>query len=114
MTARMTRGSSRIGTAERGTSGVGFHRKGWFRRWCRPGAVVRMASCVLLASAEAQAGAQLAVSTAPPPAGNPPPITWNVIGLDSNTVNGGPNLLLVRARVCNTGDARQPRAAGVP
>ena len=32
------------------------------------------------------------------------PITWNVIGLDSNRVNDGPNKFPVGARVCNTGD----------
>src|SRR5690349_15460531 len=33
------------------------------------------------------------------------PITWNVIGLDSNKVTVGPNTYPVGARVCNTGDA---------
>jgi hypothetical protein len=33
------------------------------------------------------------------------PLTWNVIGLDSNNVNVGPNDFPVGARVCNTGDA---------
>ena len=32
------------------------------------------------------------------------PITWNVVGLDSNNVNDGPNNFPVGARVCNTGD----------
>lgn len=32
------------------------------------------------------------------------PISWNVIGLDSNNVNAGPNRFLVGARVTNTGD----------
>jgi len=31
------------------------------------------------------------------------PTTWNVIGLDSNNVNSGPNTFQVGARVCNTG-----------
>src|SRR5688572_11088734 len=31
------------------------------------------------------------------------PITWNVIGLDSNNVNVGPNHFPVGVRVCNTG-----------
>ena len=31
------------------------------------------------------------------------PITWNVIGLDSNKVTAGPNHFPVGARVCNTG-----------
>jgi hypothetical protein len=33
------------------------------------------------------------------------PLTWNVIGLDSNNVTVGPNNFPVGARVCNTGDA---------
>ncbi|UBV45067.1 tandem-95 repeat protein (plasmid) [Deinococcus taeanensis] len=33
------------------------------------------------------------------------PLTWNVIGLDSNNVNDGPNIFPVGARVCNVGDA---------
>src|SRR5690349_2699922 len=33
------------------------------------------------------------------------PITWNVVGLDSNNVNVGPNNFPVGARVCNTGSA---------
>jgi hypothetical protein len=33
------------------------------------------------------------------------PITWNVMGLDSNNVNEGPNIFPVGVRVCNTGDA---------
>ncbi len=32
------------------------------------------------------------------------PITWNVVGLDSNDVTAGPNNFPVGARVCNTGD----------
>jgi uncharacterized repeat protein (TIGR01451 family) len=31
------------------------------------------------------------------------PISWNIIGLDSNNVNVGPNTFLVGARVCNVG-----------
>lgn len=31
------------------------------------------------------------------------PLTWNVIGLDSNNVNQGPNVFPVGGRVCNTG-----------
>src|SRR5689334_7501162 len=33
------------------------------------------------------------------------PITWNVVGLDSNNVNVGPNQSPVGAHVCNTGTA---------
>jgi hypothetical protein len=32
------------------------------------------------------------------------PLTWNLIGLDSNNVNVGPNNFPVGARVCNAGD----------
>ncbi|MBK9927297.1 MAG: sortase [Anaerolineales bacterium] len=34
------------------------------------------------------------------------PITWNVIGLDSNNVSVGPNRFPVGARVCNVGDTQ--------
>src|ERR1051325_7544184 len=33
------------------------------------------------------------------------PLTWNIVGLDSNNVNVGPNNFPVGARVCNTGNA---------
>src|SRR5262245_47522241 len=33
------------------------------------------------------------------------PINWNIVGLDSNNVNVGPNQFPVGARVCNTGAA---------
>ncbi len=33
------------------------------------------------------------------------PITWNVVGLDSNNVTVGPNNFPVGVRVCNNGDA---------
>jgi LPXTG-site transpeptidase (sortase) family protein len=33
------------------------------------------------------------------------PITWNVVGLDADDVNRGPNTYQVGARVCNDGDA---------
>src|SRR5881628_975075 len=34
------------------------------------------------------------------------PITWNVIGVDSNDpINSGPDTFMVGPRVCNTGDA---------
>src|SRR2546429_5138570 len=33
------------------------------------------------------------------------PTTWNVIGLDSNNVNSGPNTFQTGARICNTGGA---------
>jgi len=46
-------------------------------------------------SAPAFAAASLSIS----------PITWNVVGLDSNDVTVGPNRFPVGVRVCNTGDA---------
>src|SRR5688572_17853481 len=39
------------------------------------------------------------------------PITWNVIGLDSNNVSVGPDTFPVGARVCNTGDATATNVA---
>lgn len=33
------------------------------------------------------------------------PLTWNIIGLDSNNITVGPNHFPVGAKVCNTGDA---------
>jgi len=33
------------------------------------------------------------------------PITWNVIGLDSNDETVGPNTFPIGARICNTADA---------
>jgi uncharacterized repeat protein (TIGR01451 family) len=40
------------------------------------------------------------------------PTTWNVIGLDSNNVNSGPNTFQVGARVCNTGAAAVTNVSG--
>lgn len=47
----------------------------------------------LLLAQPAQAAASLTVT----------PITWNVVGLDSNSPNTGPNQFPVGVRVCNTG-----------
>ena len=52
-------------------------------------------AALLLGPAPAFAAANLTIS----------PITWNIIGLDSNNVSVGPNHFPVGARVCNTGDA---------
>jgi uncharacterized repeat protein (TIGR01451 family) len=53
-------------------------------------------------------GATLVV-TAPPAAAAPAltlrPLTWNVIGLDSNRPGTGPDTFPVGARICNTGDS---------
>jgi uncharacterized repeat protein (TIGR01451 family) len=54
-----------------------------------------LAAALLLGPASAFADASLSIT----------PITWNIIGLDSNNVNVGPNHFPVGARVCNTGDA---------
>ena len=40
------------------------------------------------------------------------PATWNVIGLDSNNVNAGPNSYLVGVLVCNTGAAAVTNLTG--
>ena len=50
---------------------------------------------VLVAASPAWAAASLSVT----------PTTWNVVGLDSNNPNVGPNHFPTGARVCNTGDA---------
>jgi uncharacterized repeat protein (TIGR01451 family) len=40
------------------------------------------------------------------------PVTWNVIGLDSNNVNAGPDTYQIGARVCNTGGAAVSNLVG--
>lgn len=40
------------------------------------------------------------------------PVTWNVIGLDSNNVNAGPDTYQIGARVCNTGGAAVSNVVG--
>ena len=63
-------------------------------RWI--GAVAAaLVSVVVLPPTAAYAAAALTVS----------PLTWDVIGLDSNDVTTGPARFPVAARVCNTGDA---------
>ncbi len=49
---------------------------------------------VILWQSSANAAPQLTIT----------PITWNILGLDSNNVNVGPNVYMVGARVCNIGD----------
>lgn len=65
----------------------------------RAGLAAIFAAAVLalgaIPSAPAQAAPVLAIK----------PLTWNVIGLDSNAPATGPDLLPVGARVCNTRDA---------
>jgi uncharacterized repeat protein (TIGR01451 family) len=60
-----------------------------------------LAALLALAAAPVFGAAQLNVS----------PVSWNVIGLDSNDVNVGPNHFPVGARVCNTGDATATNVA---
>jgi uncharacterized repeat protein (TIGR01451 family) len=50
---------------------------------------------VMLCSMPVHAAAELEVT----------PITWNIVGLDSNDVNSGPNHFPVGVRISNTGDA---------
>ena len=65
---------------------------------------------LLLLAAAVSASAQLQNSNAPAvPAAAPSltiaPVTWGVVGLDSNKVTDGPNIYSVGARVCNVGNA---------
>ncbi len=55
--------------------------------------VFKTKSAAQLATSDAVAAPSLTIT----------PITWGVVGLDSNNVNDGPNLFPVGARVCNTG-----------
>jgi len=57
-------------------------------------AVVITLGSIFVPSDTAKAAADLSIS----------PITWNVIGLDSNNVNVGPNHFPIGVRVCNVGD----------
>ena len=63
------------------------------RRGAGRAAVRVLALLVLSLSAAAVARAGINVT----------PVTWNIIGLDSNNVNQGPNTFQVGARACNTG-----------
>ncbi len=59
--------------------------------WLR--VLLGMVGALLLSALPSQAATTLSIT----------PITWGVVGLDSNKVNDGPNLFLVGARVTNTG-----------
>ncbi|MEA4906204.1 MAG: sortase [Anaerolineaceae bacterium] len=63
-------------------------------RWIRFLLIVFVVLAQLTPVIPVQAAAALSIT----------PITWNVIGLDSNNVSVGPNDFPVGARVCNTGD----------
>src|SRR5688572_12870909 len=41
------------------------------------------------------------------------PVTWNVIGLDSNNTTTGPDTYQIGARVCNTGGAAVSNVVGM-
>jgi hypothetical protein len=61
-----------------------------------------LSACLLgVAAPSAQAAPVLTVTT----------ITWNVVGLDSNNVNIGPNQFPVGARICNTGSSSATNVA---
>ena len=65
------------------------------RRWLRTVVVAVAAASALVGLTSAEAAPVLTVQ----------PITWNVIGLDSNRPNVGPDTFMVGARACNAGDA---------
>ena len=67
----------------------------WILRFGRAVLLAILVLGQLIAPPPVQAAAVLTVT----------PITWNVIGLDSNNVNAGPNEFPIGARVCNSGDA---------
>jgi uncharacterized repeat protein (TIGR01451 family) len=64
-----------------------------------------LGGAILLPISSALAAPQLTIT----------PITWNILGLDSNNVNIGPNVYMVGARVCNVGstDATNVKATFV-
>ena len=65
----------------------------YLRRGAGRRAVRSLAFLLIFFSAAAGARAGITVT----------PTTWNIIGLDSNNVNQGPNTFQVGARACNTG-----------
>ncbi|GGL92723.1 hypothetical protein GCM10010840_33560 [Deinococcus aerolatus] len=71
---------------------VGSRFKGWRRSARLP--LILGGGLLWLAASAAQAAPVLNIT----------PLTWNVIGLDSNNQNAGPNVYPVGARVCNVGD----------
>ena len=74
----------------------------------RPLAVLRKA--VLPLAAAAVVLGVMAPRAAAAPALAVTPITWNVVGLDSNDVTAGPNQFPVGTRVCNTGSSAATNA----
>ncbi|HML41039.1 MAG TPA: sortase [Bellilinea sp.] len=75
-----------------------LRRSGFWKRMINSSITTMMIAVALFnptASQPVNAAAELTVT----------PITWNVVGLDSNNVSVGPNIFPVGARVCNTGDS---------
>lgn len=66
------------------------HHRGMLQTFC----AILISTFSLILALPASAAAQLTIT----------PLTWNVIGLDSNDVSTGPDTFPVGARVCNTGD----------
>lgn len=79
----------------RSMSGLSCWSRGERTRWVLSGFLVLSTILSLFGNVGwAAAAAELTVT----------PITWNVVGLDSNKVSDGPNNFPVGARICNTGD----------
>jgi hypothetical protein len=76
-----------------------FPGHGWALRRLVPCTIPLLAG--LLLAQPAQAAASLTVT----------PITWNVVGLDSNSPSSGPNQFPVGVRVCNTGSSSATNTA---
>jgi hypothetical protein len=80
--------------------GVGHHRRRGARGILLLGVLLGCALFAGVPAANAAAG-PLTVT----------PITWNVIGLDSNSPSTGPNTFQVGSRVCNTGTSTATNAS---
>ncbi len=80
--------------------------QGWWHSRAIRGIKARKNVFIALALVLSMVGAMLNIRPATAaPSLTVEPITWNVIGLDSNNVNVGPNNFPVGARVCNTDPA---------
>lgn len=73
---------------------TGLHPKSWLRYLTLVAGAIVLSWGVLASWSPSNAAALLTIT----------PVTWNVVGLDSDNVNRGPNVFLVGARVCNAGD----------
>jgi hypothetical protein len=65
-----------------------------FNKYLKFGVLFLFVAALFLPLLDASALKQLSIE----------PITWDIIGLDSNNVSVGPNHFPIGARVCNTGD----------